>query len=244
MSIAGESYWSGRAAIVLPDPLPPARSGAWRAVLSVLLVLAVGDVVAVHTVGPGPAEAVTSAVTVGSAGGPTEVLVPAQSAATATAGPAGAPSPVALAIPSLGLRTALVDLTLAPDSTLAAPDDAAIAGWWSQGTAPGEVGPAVIVGHVDSMTGPGVFIRIHELRAGEPITVTRNDGKKVTFVVDEVQQYPKSELPTALVYGPSSKPELRLITCGGRFDKRKGSYEANVVVFAHQEDSIPAGRPA
>ena len=249
MSVVGEGIGSGRAAAALPGPHPQARPGAWRAVLVALLVIATGDIAAVLTIGNRSARAGTSTVAsadagAGPAGARTEVAGPAPAVVTAAADPAGSPPPVSLAVPSLGLQTGLVDLMLEADRTLAAPDDAATAGWWSQGTVPGQIGPAVIVGHVDSRTGPGVFFRIHELRAGDPVSVTRSDGEKVTFVVDEVQEYPKAMLPTSLVYGPTPRPELRLITCGGRFDRRKGSYEANVVVFAHQASSMPTRRPA
>lgn len=90
----------------------------------------------------------------------------------------------------------------------------------------------MIAGHVDSTTGPAVFYRLRELRLGQPITVTRADGSMVAFAVTEVRQYAKDAFPTADVYGPVPEPELRLITCGGSFDRTRGSYRDNVVVFA------------
>jgi hypothetical protein len=218
--------------MMLPGPTRPGGPAVWRAVLITLAMVMAGDVVALVTVRDGRPEAAVPP--------PAEVAGPPL-AGPAPAMPPPAPSqPSELAIPSLELQTGLVDLVLGPDGELAAPDDTSTAGWWSQGTLPGETGPAVIVGHVDSHTGPAVFFRLGELRAGDPVTVTRDDGKVVTFVVDQVQQYAKSELPTATVYGPTSGAELRLITCGGRFDKRTRSYESNVVVFAHQRDGGPA----
>jgi sortase (surface protein transpeptidase) len=90
----------------------------------------------------------------------------------------------------------------------------------------------VIAGHVDSTTGPAVFYRLRELRPGQRIAVPRADGSVIQFAVTEVRQYAKDAFPTAEVYGPVPEPELRLVTCGGSFDRARGSYRDNVVVFA------------
>ena len=150
------------------------------------------------------------------------------------------PPPVTIALPSIGVESELEDLRLSVDGFLGVPRDAARAGWWSQGVAPGEQGPAVIVGHVDSYDGPGVFILLHRLQPGDEAVVRRNDGTSVTFVVDAVHQFEKDSFPTEIVYGATDEPTLRLITCGGTFDEAAGSYRDNVVVFAHLKPEAPA----
>jgi sortase (surface protein transpeptidase) len=98
---------------------------------------------------------------------------------------------------------------------------------------PGDVGPSLLAGHVDSRTGPAVFYRLRELRGGDRIVVERSDGRTATFEVDRVEQVSKSSFPTRRVYGATPRPELRLITCGGTFDASSGHYLSNVVVYAH-----------
>lgn len=142
------------------------------------------------------------------------------------------PPPVSISLPAIGVESELEDLRLAANGTLMVPRDAARAGWWSQGVRPGDSGPAVIVGHVDSYIGPGVFLLLHRLQPGDEAVVRRNDGTSVTFVVEAVHQFDKEEFPTDIVYGPTAEPTLRMITCGGSFDKRNRSYVDNVVVFA------------
>jgi hypothetical protein len=107
------------------------------------------------------------------------------------------------------------------------------AGWYAGGTRPGDPGSAVILGHVDSKRGPAVFYRLRELRRGDEITVTRADGSRVRFAVQRVEQYPKRRFPTADVYYPTLTPMLRLVTCGGAFDRAWGHYLDNVIVFAN-----------
>jgi sortase (surface protein transpeptidase) len=161
---------------------------------------------------------------------PTAVSPPPASSLTT---PSPVPvDPVAVDVPTIGARSELARLGLDDRGQLAAPADYARAGWFAAGPAPGAIGPAVIAGHVDSTTGPAVFYRLRELRLGQPITVTRADGSMVAFAVTEVRQYAKDAFPTADVYGPVPEPELRLITCGGSFDRTRGSYRDNVVVFA------------
>jgi Sortase domain len=141
--------------------------------------------------------------------------------------------PVGLAAPAIGLvANGLERLRLDADRSLEAPADYQRAGWFAGGPAPGDQGPAVIVGHVDSYRGPGVFFRVRDLRPGEEVVVTRADGTAVRFVVDAVEQYAKDAFPADRVYGDTPGAELRLITCGGAFDRAARSYRDNVVVFA------------
>ena len=153
---------------------------------------------------------------------------------------AGSP-PVRLVIPAIGVATRLVRLGLEADGAMAVPADFGRAGWFAEGPAPGQVGPAVIAGHVDSRTGPAVFYRLRELRPGQAVLVERADGTRLRFVVEQARSYPKASFPTADVFGPVPSAALRLITCGGDFDRAQGSYRDNLVVFAGLAASAGAG---
>ncbi|MEY9213204.1 class F sortase [Thermobifida halotolerans] len=143
--------------------------------------------------------------------------------------------PVHLTIEAIGVSAPLVELGLNPDGTLEDPplDEDNLAGWYSLGVSPGEVGPAVITGHLDTRTGPSVFADLAELRRGDTVRVRRADGSQPVFVVERVERVAKEDFPTERVYGPVDRPELRLITCGGEFDRASGRYSANTVVYAH-----------
>jgi sortase (surface protein transpeptidase) len=141
-------------------------------------------------------------------------------------------APVSLTIPAIGVRTKLVDLGLNSNGTLQVPATTAVAGWYTGSPRPGEIGAAVIAGHVDSRSGLGIFFWLRNLRPGDRVYVGRADGTMAVFTVTNVRMYPKDEFPTAAVYGPVPEAELRLITCGGIFDRSAGSYLSNVVVFA------------
>lgn len=143
------------------------------------------------------------------------------------------PVPASVSILSIGVQTRLVRLGLNADQSLQVPRSGAFAGWYTKGAAPGEVGPAVIVGHYDSVDGPAVFYRLSELQPGQSVQVGRADGTVVTFAVDRVKRFSKGEFPTDEVYGRVNRPELRLITCGGSFDYDTRRYRDNYVVFAH-----------
>ena len=155
--------------------------------------------------------------------------LPAQPPAT------GGSPPVRLTVPAIGVETPLVRLGLEPDRTMEVPDDFGRAGWFAEGPAPGQPGPAVIAGHVDSRTGPAVFYRLRDLRSGDHIDVTRADGARLRFVVDATRSFPKTSFPTDAVFGPTPAAELRLVTCTGTFDRARGSYRDNLVVFARLE---------
>jgi hypothetical protein len=143
-------------------------------------------------------------------------------------------APVQLDIPRIGLHTAVIRLGLNADGTVMVPpaDPEAPAGWYRHLASPGEPGPAILLGHVDSYQGPAVFHRLAELVAGDRITIDRTDGRTVEFTVQSVKTYPKHSFPTASVYGWTVGPVLRLITCGGSFDRVHRTYVSNVVVFA------------
>jgi sortase (surface protein transpeptidase) len=146
------------------------------------------------------------------------------------------PEPVRLIIPSIGVRTGLVHLGLTSSGALQVPATTAVAGWYTGSARPGAIGAAVIAGHIDSVSGPGVFFRLRLLRPGERVYVRRADGSLAVFEVTAVRSYLKTRFPTAAVYGPVADAELRLITCGGTFDYATGHYLSNVIVYA---DLVP-----
>lgn len=143
-----------------------------------------------------------------------------------------AAAPVGLRIPAIGVDSMLMDLGLEPDGTLEVPPDGFPAGWYSGSPTPGELGPAIIAGHVDWAGQPGVFFALRDLVAGDEVVITRRDGGTARFHVTRVEQFDKDAFPTEAVYGDLDHAGLRLITCGGSFDAREGSYRDNVVVFA------------
>jgi LPXTG-site transpeptidase (sortase) family protein len=147
---------------------------------------------------------------------------------TSVLAPSG--DPLRVRIPAIGVIAPLVRLGLNPDRTLEVPRFEE-AGWYTGGSRPGSAGPAVIAAHVDSTTGPAVFYRLRELKAGDTVQVDYRHGT-VTFTVRESQSFPKSSFPTARVYGATEEPELRLITCDGTFDRKARSYRSNRVVWA------------
>jgi len=153
--------------------------------------------------------------------------VPAQAAAQVA-------EPVSLVIPSIGVTSALVHLGLTSSGALQVPPTTSVAGWYTGSPRPGSIGSAVIAGHIDSVTGPGIFFRLSRLRRGDRVYVKRADGTLAVFEVTEVQMYAKDAFPTAAVYGAVPDPELRLITCGGTFDYTTRSYLSNTVVYAKE----------
>jgi len=156
------------------------------------------------------------------------IVAPPQSAATAIA------SPVSITIPLIGVKTNLITLGLAAGGSMQVPSTTTVAGWFTGSPRPGAVGSSIIVGHVDSKTGPGVFYRLPELKKGDDIYVKRADGTTAEFRVTENRTYLKDHFPTDTVYGPTPDAELRLITCGGAFDPATHHYLSNIIVYATQ----------
>ena len=140
--------------------------------------------------------------------------------------------PARLQIPVIGVSTPLVRLGRLPDGSIEVPHAWNTAGWYDQGPRPGQPGPAVIIGHVDSKSGPAVFYRLRDLRPGDIVRVGLTNGRTLVFRVQRTERYPKNKFPTEAVYFPTLDRELRLITCGGDFDYAKGSYVDNIVVYA------------
>jgi len=163
-------------------------------------------------------------------------------AAAGTIGPAASkhPSlrrsaPMSVAIPAIGVQSALLHLGLNPDGTLQVPNlntSASEAAWYKYSVTPGQIGTAIIEGHVDDYQGPAVFYRLGALHPGDHIDVTLADGITAVFRVTGVREYAKAKFPTKMIYGPVNYAALRLVTCGGTFDNSTGHYLGSVVVFA------------
>lgn len=143
------------------------------------------------------------------------------------------PAPATVTVAALGVSSPVVTVQR-DDRTgeLVPPDSRQTVGWFAGGPAPGDRGPAVIAGHVDSVAGPAAFFALRDLVPGDDVVVDRADGGAVRFRVTRVDQYDKGQFPSDAVYGPTPGPELRLITCGGVFDQAIRSYRDNVVVYA------------
>ena len=148
-------------------------------------------------------------------------------------------APVKIQIPRLGVNAPVMKLGRDADGTVQVPPLAAhnLTGWYRYGPSPGQPGPAVILGHVDSTTGTSVFYYLKNLHAGDTVDVTLADGTVARFAVDGLQKVAKDAFPTASVYGKSGDPSLRLITCGGPFDEASGHYTDNIIVYAHLSGS-------
>ncbi|TVT19081.1 class F sortase [Amycolatopsis rhizosphaerae] len=142
--------------------------------------------------------------------------------------------PTQVKIPKIGADSSLITVAVNKDGEIAVPSvkEPMQAAWYRLSPVPGEVGPSIILGHVDGNNQPGVFFKLKDLAPGDEILVTRSDGKDVRFVVDRTTQVPKDKFPSDAVYGNTDKPELRLITCGGVFDHAEHSYQDNIVVYA------------
>lgn len=160
------------------------------------------------------------------------------STTTTTAAGLRRSAPIELWIPRIAARSSLIPLALNEDGTVEVPpvERPLQAGWYSLGPTPGEIGPAVVLGHVDGYQQPGIFYRLHELAPGDGVEISRADGTVVRFVVRKVDQVAKTRFPTDAVYGDTAGPELRLITCGGLFDPTARSYVDNIIAYATKSE--------
>ncbi|GAA3175578.1 hypothetical protein GCM10010531_31530 [Blastococcus jejuensis] len=211
-----------------PVPVP---APAVLAVVAVAGLLALGRV---RALGALPAVVALAVALVPVLPAPTPAARPVTLAAAAAPEPLAPdlPAPVRLLVPAAGVDAALGPVGIDATGGLAAPRDPARAGWFAGGPTPGGNGPAVVAGHVDWAGAPAVFSRLGTLLPGDGIAVERADGSVARFTVTRVERVAKDAFPTAAVYGPTPGPELRLVTCGGEFDRAAGSYLDNVVVFA------------
>lgn len=157
---------------------------------------------------------------------------PSRDATSAAGDSAQAPPPVGIRIPTISVDADMIALGLRDDGSIEVPTDFSQTGWWADGPEPGEPGPAVVLGHVDSRSGPAVFFSLSDLAPNDEVIVERADGSSVAYKVDRIEQHPKDQFPTDSVYGDTPDAQLRLVTCGGEFDRSERSYQDNIVVFA------------
>lgn len=201
---------------------------------SVLLVVAVGCIAVglrghpVSLALPHRPEHPASPVAASTTTAPTPLMVVARS------------TPVSLSIPAIGVAVAVSELGLNSDGTVQVPTDFQEPGWYRLGPSPGQVGSAVILGHVDSHQGPAVFFNLRSLAAGDPVDVTLADGVVAHFAVTSVAMYPKDQFPAQQVYGSHGDSQLQLVTCGGTFDSQTGHYLSNIVVYSSLVTTTPA----
>ncbi|MEV4755445.1 class F sortase [Micromonospora sp. NPDC049559] len=241
---------TGPASPTEPPTEPTERSGVLRriscpgiAAITIMACAAAGTLLGIATYRPdAPTAAPAPSSPARADRGDTPALAGAGPAGPAAVGPGAAGgatpgprtpagNPTRIRVPRIGLDAVLVTLGLDRAGRLAPPADFTLAGWYGGGPAPGDTGPAVIAGHLDSRDGPAVFARVPQLRPGDRIEVQRGLGR-LTFRVTATGRYAKNRFPTDAVYGPTPGPELRLVTCGGGFDRREHRYRDNVVVFA------------
>ena len=163
---------------------------------------------------------------------PTTASTTSTAPTSTTTAPPALP-PIAVAIPAIKVLAEVDPMGLTADGSLQVPTNFGRVGWWSGGHKPGEPGPAVLEGHVDSTKGPAVFYALRQLKPGDEIQVVRDDHTTAAFVVDRLGSYPKDAFPSLEVYGPTDTPTLRLITCTGSFDRSVRSYRDNLVVYAN-----------
>ncbi|MCP3822221.1 class F sortase [Streptomyces sp. A3M-1-3] len=172
------------------------------------------------------------------AAAPAPASAPATPSATAStpAGPALPRSaPKRLSITDIAVDAPFIPLSIGASGQLNAPppNDKNLVGWFQGGVTPGERGASIVAGHVDTKTGPAVFLQLSWLKPGSKVDIAREDGTVATFKVDSVETFSKARFPNERVYADTPSPELRLITCGGEYDRKAQDYTANVVVFAH-----------
>ncbi|MFC1421106.1 class F sortase [Streptacidiphilus cavernicola] len=217
----------------------------------------VAEAGAARTAKPGPSGRAGAAASV--KGHPASDSVPARAAsaptasaaavaaATAAARPATYPglarsTPITLALPSIGLTAPLLGLGTDSKGVPELPpfSEPGTAGWLRDSATPGATGTAVLVGHVDTRTGPAVFWNLSAVKPGAAVRVTRLDGSTALFTVDAVRLFARATFPAAQIYAPARDAQLRIITCGGVFDRKRAEYTGNVVLFAHLSGVRPA----
>lgn len=140
--------------------------------------------------------------------------------------------PTLVEIPSIDVRARIVPVGLNVDGSMEVPEFG-LAGWYERGPKPGQPGPAVVVAHVDSKSGPDVFYRLHELQEGATIRIRRANGTSQTWTMQSSEQTDKDELPVDRIWNDTRRRVLRLVTCGGSFNQATGHYEDNIIVYAN-----------
>ncbi|MER7858372.1 class F sortase [Amycolatopsis japonica] len=171
--------------------------------------------------------------------GTDEPAAPAAAAPSESAPPVVKPyngtRPTNVKIPKIGAESSLVTVAVGKDGKMSVPSakNPMQAAWYRLSPVPGDVGPSILLGHVDGNKQPGIFYKLKDVNPGDEVLVERSDGKNLKFVVEKKDQVPKDQFPEEAVYGNTDKPQLRLITCGGVFDKEEHSYKDNIIVYAN-----------
>ncbi|MFF7573902.1 class F sortase [Streptomyces sp. NPDC008061] len=177
------------------------------------------------------------------AAAPPAPAAPAAPSAAASPSPTGLfmprSKPTKLQIPSIAVKAPFTPLSIGANGQLnpPPPNDTNLVGWYKGGVTPGERGSAIVAGHVDTTTGPAVFLQLQFVKQGATVDITRADGSVATFKVDSVEKFSKANFPNDLVYADTPDAQLRLITCGGTYDRKAKDYKDNVVVFAHLDST-------
>ncbi|MER6663673.1 class F sortase [Amycolatopsis japonica] len=171
--------------------------------------------------------------------GTDEPAAPAAAAPSESAPPVVKPyngtRPTNVKIPKIGAESSLVTVAVGKDGKMSVPSakNPMQAAWYRLSPVPGDVGPSILLGHVDGNKQPGIFYKLKDVNPGDEVLVERSDGKNLKFVVEKKDQVPKDQFPEEAVYGNTDKPQLRLITCGGVFDQEEHSYKDNIIVYAN-----------
>ncbi|MGW0558445.1 class F sortase [Streptomyces sp. NPDC002926] len=213
-----------------PAPRPFGRALMWPAAAVGLGFLLVYNSFTTPAEAPPPARAMDSAPTT-----PGAAATPAPPAGLALSRSA----PKRLSITEIAVDAPFTPLSIGSSGQLDAPpgDDNNLVGWFQGGPTPGERGTSIVAGHVDTKTGPAVFVELGSLKPGSTVDITREDNTVATFKVDSVETFSKAHFPNQRVYADTPSPQLRLITCGGEYDRKAKDYTDNVVVFAHLDST-------
>ncbi|MFF3904828.1 class F sortase [Streptomyces sp. NPDC001848] len=228
------------------------RALLWPAVAVGLGALLIHNSLTGTPADPKPAAPTTVAVPPANLDPPVDAAPPATATpvapgpdATASPRQRGLPrsAPKRIAIPQIGVDAPFTELSLGASGHLTPPpgNNTNLVGWYRGGASPGERGTSIVVGHVDTKTGPAVFVLLRTLKPGSKVDITRDDGIVARFKVDSVETFSKAGFPDDRVYADAPTPQLRLITCGGVYNRSVHDYESNVVVFAHL---VSAKRPS
>ncbi|WP_157842791.1 MULTISPECIES: class F sortase [Bacillus] len=145
--------------------------------------------------------------------------------------------PVKIQIPKLQVETSIYAAPLSKEGKMEITDNADEVAWFSNGISPGMPGSAVIAGHVDNYTGPAIFFYLKRLKQGDSIFITDEFGDRLEFIVEKVEKYPYDQAPIQLIFGPSTRRKLNLITCTGKYDRKTNVHAERLVVYSEMKVS-------